>query len=795
MLDIEKKQDLKKNILLSFAIIIIILFVAQLVFGVVIASDRSDYFSQHIRFIDYIRKNFEYTHDFFPQWLMNYGLGQSFVVLYYYGLYNPYILLSYLLPINNPVYILEFIFALIVLANSAFMTMLLHYHNIKGNLNTVTALLYAFSTVLLYHITVHPMFIYYLPFMTLALVSLHLLVDRNIKSLYIISVALIFYTNFTFAPVILILQFFYYLSVLISNKRLNCKELFQYLSLVIIGVLLGMFILVPTAIESASYGGSRDVLSPIEISIFNPIKKVILYISTSPYSIGLYNVSLAAFIGALLFLRKSKYMVFVIPMIIMLIFMPITYALNIFQYLNSKVYIYYNPLLWVLFASLVKKMSLSKMFVLISVSGIIVIGVSTPYQTLNGVLTILGFSFAILVVYYSKKSLLRYTMVIMLILFNLLNVTHFTSVEKLDSFGIGSDIGELDNYREIDYSNSDKDSNYIDSLGSFSPTVYTSIENGNYIQATRSEYETAIYATKRETSNEAFANPYFQNFFGIPLDGVKTNTIVYGVENNNVMNIKDYDKLTSSERILAVNQAVFSDDGISEQYKSNFDISEIYTIDKQFSLSSDDNYTYKVPEEYQDGILTIQVEVNFENINGVQNISINNLRNQAMLKDSYGLNENKILTFIFDTRDLKELELEVGKVDKNVSYHNLKIYYQSMDDFIENKLNIVEPTDFVVDLNKNFTMNINMESEGKLVTTIPYSDGFRITIDGEEVPLQVVNGLYLGADIEAGDHTVEISYEIPGFRIGLIMAIIGLVILIYTVIQDIGFKNGTLSNK
>lgn len=110
---------------------VILIFVAATQFDVAFGNVKSDYLLQHTRFLDYMRKNFSYKHDVFPQWLMNYGLGQSFVILYYYGLYNPFIMLTYLIPIENPVFLLELIFIIITVINSVAMTILLYINGIK----------------------------------------------------------------------------------------------------------------------------------------------------------------------------------------------------------------------------------------------------------------------------------------------------------------------------------------------------------------------------------------------------------------------------------------------------------------------------------------------------------------------------------------------------------------------------------------------------------------------------------------------------------------------------------------
>lgn len=112
-----------------------------------------------------------------------------------------------------------FVLLILITFNTLSMTKLLFLNKIDGRLNTFVAVLSSFSGVIFFHISTHPMFIYYLPIMTLSLVTLHYLADSSKKAGYMFAVGMIFFTNFTFAPAISIYQFLYYISLLIEKKN------------------------------------------------------------------------------------------------------------------------------------------------------------------------------------------------------------------------------------------------------------------------------------------------------------------------------------------------------------------------------------------------------------------------------------------------------------------------------------------------------------------------------------------------------------------------------------------------
>ena len=59
-------------------------------------------------------------------------------------------------------------------------------------------------------------------------------------------------------------------------------------------------------------------------------------------------------------------------------------------------------------------------------------------------------------------------------------------------------------------------------------------------------------------------------------------------------------------------------------------------------------------------------------------------------------------------------------------------------------------------------------SENKLLClSIPWSEGWTAYVDGQEAELFPANTMYMGLALEAGDHTIELSYCTPGLKAGL----------------------------
>lgn len=83
-------------------------------------------------------------------------------------------------------------------------------------------------------------------------------------------------------------------------------------------------------------------------------------------------------------------------------------------------------------------------------------------------------------------------------------------------------------------------------------------------------------------------------------------------------------------------------------------------------------------------------------------------------------------------------------------------------------------TDFDTD---RFSGTVTSEEDGVLLFTIAHDGGWRLFVDGEEVPLVKVAGYLSGAEISAGTHEIEMKYTVPGIILGGIISGVGVIVL------------------
>ena len=65
-----------------------------------------------------------------------------------------------------------------------------------------------------------------------------------------------------------------------------------------------------------------------------------------------------------------------------------------------------------------------------------------------------------------------------------------------------------------------------------------------------------------------------------------------------------------------------------------------------------------------------------------------------------------------------------------------------------------------------------MEQSGYFVTSFPYRDGYRMMVDDKEVEPEIVNTTFIGCAMEPGTHQVQIYFEAPGYKLGLVVSLL-----------------------
>lgn len=121
-----------------------------------------------------------------------------------------------------------------------------------------------------------------------------------------------------------------------------------------------------------------------------------------------------------------------------------------------------------------------------------------------------------------------------------------------------------------------------------------------------------------------------------------------------------------------------------------------------------------------------------------------------------------------------------AKSDDIVAYTlNKPNYRKLMSDLSENQMNINQFDDGHV------YGHITASFDGTILTSIPYSEGWSVKIDGKKIRTFDIENALLAFHISEGEHTIEFSYLPKGLIAGMIISITALLILITDIVQHL----------
>lgn len=788
-------KEVKKHMIACLLFIItIIFFYFFLTKNQYYFASTTDFEAQHYLFPEYFRLLFYQTKDLFPDFAFHLGAGQNIFYFSYYGLLNPIILLSYLFPMIKMIDYIIFTNLLGVLISTILFYFYLRKKEYSFKTSFVVSYLFLCSGPLLFHAHRHVMFMNYMPFLILGLYGIDQFIQKKKNWLLIISSTLMIFTSYYYSVGGLICLFIYGIYQYTKEKKnISKKEkihnIFSYLIAFILPIMISAIILLPTLYTllngRVSTGSS---LSYVELLKPN------FYLLYSPYSMGLTVVTFISLILSI-FSKKKENRYLSIFLLLINIFPIFNYLLNGTIYINAKTLIPFIPLVLILAAEVlnpyfIKKISWHQSIV------IIYLLVSAFWICLK---TNLGDT---------------------LILKEDLNNDLFNSYSHLIQ-----EIVEKDNFEVYRINNSvlNKTSiNKVSNIREYKTTLYSSTFQKGYQTFYNDIFNNPLpYRNKfmLDSSNnllfQMFMNEKYiltKEELGLDYELVKeaqgikvyrnNNTLPLGYATNNIITNETFSSLNYPSNVISLLRNIVVESGNSKNQniisikETNID----YIIKKQNNLIIEqigDNYDIKADKN---ATLTIELQqdmtdkilfIRFKNIKNTscgfaeQTITINQVKNKLTCESWKYHNQN----FIFDYVLLEPKELNISFAKGEYQLADIEFYlldYNKIRNIREN----IDP--FEIEQNKPITDQlkgtIEVHENGYFTISIPYDQGFRIYMDGEEISYQKVNYSFIGFPITKGKHNIIIEYHAPYKNLGLFISGIGVLIFIIMIIYQGGSK-------
>ena len=765
---------MNKNKHYLYILIYSLLMVFIMLFPNKLFGSTIDWNTQHIVFPEYFRNLFYETHNFLPNLAFNIGGGQNIFNLAYYGLLSPIILVSYLLPfISMTTYIMLISIILYI------STGILMYKWINNNFNNKTAL---FSSLLLLSIPTilfqfhhHIMFIWYFPFLLLGLISIDYYLKHNKSLLLIISIVLIIFTNYYFSIPSLLCLYIYAL----YKMNISIKNIINITIRFLVSVGISSIILLPI-FYTIKTGERIESFTPLINKLVMSYKEV-LY---NPYASGLSTIFIISLIGNISTKKKNNKNILLSIFLLLIIYVPaFMYILNGSLYVRGKVLIPFIPLyiyqLLLFLKQLFKhNINIKKYLIILTILLLL------TSLKISNLIYIIPFILSNIIFYYlykNKKQKLIYILIILISVINsiLVNTSEdYITQELLDEekqstiTTLFKSINDNTIYRSNNYHSNKDLMNRVFTNNYYGVDIYSSTYNKNY----HSFYRSINNLSKRNVLMTTTSNNELFNLFM----GVKYITADYDpgafynkIDSLNGINLykTDYsypiiygsNKLPDND---TYNQLVFP---YNIAYLMNYTNIKEYKAKDSYSADLDGlTIKQKVPQELQNKILFI--DFNIENdedcSDGDNTISINGVTNKLTCQAWRYKNDNYNFKYVIPTTN-EDIIIKFTKGNYKLS--NIHIYYTDINKYKYDNTNI--------SINKTKSEITTTINNKYLVTTIPYDEGFKIYVNGKEVPKLKVYNTFLGAYIEEGGE-VKITYSSPFYKEGKILSLISIILLI-----------------
>lgn len=812
-----KKTEKIKIPLLLFGMCLAVCWIFVLQYGI-LGSDL-DWVNQHSVLPDYFRQRFYDTGQLFPDITWNLGAGQNIYNFSYYGLFNPIIWISYLLP-----FVPMSLYIQITSILSYGASVVIFYCWLKkkwdDRITLACTFLFLLAAPLVYHSYNQLMFVNYMPFLCAVFLGVDKYVEEKKKALLLCSVCGMILTSFFFSIGGLLALGIYGASKF-TEKGIKefLKNSVSLAGVLLHSVLLCGILLIPTAFVLFGRGGSGSH-AEMAVSLFTVQPMRFLY---TPHGVGMSALALIALFDDMIcrrkwqekFLSVSLFLIFTIPFV--------GYVLNGGLYDKGKVFIPFLPLMCMEVAKYIdrikKRESTFRDILPYLITAIFLIAGKTFWALLDcGVM---------LVCFLIRKRFSAFPLAVWVscvILFcsgwtinkgsdHIIPKEDYEKILDRDTKAEVEEILEKDTgwYRMEEQQGGKKelqDINRIEDSRQWITSMYSSAYNEEYYKFRRETYD--INEHFRNNMMQAVSdNPLFLQLMGVkyvignhPLAGyelleegengnlyVNSHAAPIGYVTNEVVSKKNYQTLdfpANQTAFLwkAVTESAGDDGNFPVMNTCPFEIPEINEEENQikktsfgwsFSLSTEKKVSIPMKDvPMTEDLLSVRFQVKNKKDKDMY-IRLCGQTNRLTAKSHEYANHNESFAYTVTLNpENQTADFIFGPGEYEIS--NLEVFTGNLSELRNEKL---YETPLKLEKTEGDTLicSVNNKEAGYLITSIPYDEGFEIHINGEKTSVEKVNTAFVGAKVPKGKCTIEISYKAEGKTLGFLCTGAGILLL------------------
>ncbi len=827
----------KSYLFLFLLLIVLILFETNL--STSLFGSTTDWLNQHTVFPEYFRNLFYKTHQLFPNFAFHLGAGQNIFYFAYYGLFNPWILLSYFLPMIKMSTYLECINLLSILASAFLLYHWLEKKKLDPHAIVLATGLFMCAVPIIYQAHRHFMFVSYMPFLIMGLIGIDRYFQKNQKSLIALSIFLMIMTSYYYSIGGLLAMAIYYIAEdLQRRKHFKWKEFIKsglkFLVPYLLGILLAGLLLLPVGYVILT-GRSEDVNSFSLLDLILPKFNLKNWLYDG-YGLGLTAITVIAlcFCGwgknrGHRFLAIACALLGIIPLFL--------YLLNGTLYIRGKVLIPLLPLFFLLLAifldHLIKDkgtISFHKQVVTFLIIGLLASLMTTSKLLVGGFWLDVLVTFGILGIFLKKRKIV--VLYGLLILAGIVNIAVNQTETYVDresyqnihreeitrSFEwIQAQDSDLYRMKQLLYNLPVINLSYNQNF--YLTSLYSSTQNPFYQEFYRTYLANSI-ANRNNLMISSTSNYFFDLFMGVKYvmgnnlsmfgyEPVKGSTNLYQntyalpmfYVTNELYQENAFDHLDPVEQIEPLLKGVVVDgkgattftptiEKVKLDYELVGDPLDITKVGdhKMVEVSESTKVQAQLQNMEKDKILLLKFDIqnSVSCEEGDRTITINGHVNKLTCDDWLYKNDNDTFYYVLAEKDLKSLQIELSKGRYEIANEEAYLLDVHVLDSIKDTHDPMK-VDVKDTVGDQIAGTINVSQDGYFVTSIPYDTGFKIELDGEEIAYERVNKAFIGFPITKGYHEVTIHYQAPFAKAGQFVSafgLVGLLLLVYFDLKD-----------
>ena len=752
------RKDKRTICLLGLVCIALVLLLTSNVFG-----NTIDWYSQHVVIADALRHAIRSEHTLFPTYMKQLMGGGNIYHFSYYGYLRPDILIGALLIKVNMQTIIIAYSVLMMTLSVICCYIFLRQHTDDENICIFVSLLVLLSSIF-FHSHKQIMFVNYMPYLFLALISIE---KKNFVAFTLCGSMIVLHSYF-YCIGCFIVCFIY----LLYRYPKEWKKLF--ISYVLI-VLLTAILTIPTLYIILMNGksGAPTQLSSLFIPSLN--LKGLLY---SKYGCGLTYISYILLVLALgdKQLRKLSIVTLVS------FYCPLVwFIMNGFLYARSKIMLVFIPIVaYIMCMMLVKikegDVKLSKYAVILLIIPLFFI--DYPVSALIDCL------FASLLLLQKRKQVLYAYLVVPMLVVSFINGPSSFYKPKKSEKNVSQLVRRNKMHTVADLTTRQ---NVNQTHGNILKRVsgYTSTNNKHYNEFLFDTLRIPVPTNNRVAQNDTDNIFYLKTLgidtvisernapYGYSLKDQDKNVKLYqsntalpqAYATSELMSEKQFKKLSYPYTLDTLVNCAIVNKG-NTHYQSQF-VEENPGFEKKYHIKNKVNKEITLKRQTNNEIVVLECDVvNNKPLKGIS-MSVNGMKNKlASITNPY-YHPHTHFTFVTTSNQLKVTLSKGNYIIKNIKMHTLpaSALHQEVDPLETKKTSHV------------LEGKINVSKDGYFITRIPYEKGYTMYIDNKKVNAEKVNQAFLGCRISKGTHQIKITFTPPGYTLACIISTIGVILL------------------